>query len=124
LTLQGQPAWHIGEVQYFFRVRSRDPLDLETHTLAVISLWSNKDEVIWRVSNRTVWYAIYQGQGSIAVINVKDIHSCVAMVPHKLRGKDGNFLVEKPSLGVTMSHPQQDREEDDDTDSDGSDDDL
>jgi hypothetical protein len=111
LAFRNQPtSWHIAEVQYFFRVRSSDPLDLDTHNLAVISLWSAKDEEIWRDSNRTVWYAAYQGQTSIAVIDVKDIDSCVAMVPHALRGKHNSFLVEKPSLGV-MSYPEEERED-------------
>jgi hypothetical protein len=104
-------------VQYFFRVRSSDPCDLLTRTLAVISLWSDKDEEFWRISNRTVWHSRYQGQACLAVISVTDIESCVAMIPHKIRDRDGSVLVEKPGLGP-LSYRQPDRDQDHDRDED------
>jgi hypothetical protein len=96
-------------------VRSRDRCDLATHSLAVISLWADHDVHIWRDSNKTVWYSTLQGQAAISVIDVKDIESCVAMVPHELRGQKGSFLVEKPGLCVMgygeNAEPEENRED-------------
>jgi hypothetical protein len=124
LTLSGQPAsWHIAEVQYLFRVRSQDPGDSQTHVLAVLSRWGPKDDEIWKYSNKTVWFSQYRGQADIAVVDAKQIETCVAMVPHRLRGRDGNFLVEKPGLGTMSYREPEDREDEDvDRESDGEDD--
>jgi hypothetical protein len=102
-TIAGNTSWHIGEVQFFFLVthESHDvPGLMHTRALAAISVWSKQDTEIWRDSNHTVWFSRYTGQEHIHVMDVKDIDSCVAMVPHTLRGKTGSFLVEKPGLGA------------------------
>jgi hypothetical protein len=76
------------------------PGSVQTRALAVASVWSRQDAEIWRDSNHTVWFSRYTGQEHIHVMDIKDINSCVAMVPHTLRGKTGSFLVEKPGLGA------------------------
>jgi hypothetical protein len=115
---------HIAEVQYFFRVRSPQD-DTQTHVLAVLSDWSAHDEEIWRDSYSTVWFSRYQGQRALRVIEVKATDSCVAMLPHTLRGKTGHFLVEKPGLGVLdkngYEEPENRRDEDIDMDEDAED---
>jgi hypothetical protein len=81
-------------VQYYCRLNA-------THAIAVVSQWSEPDDIILHRSHGTVWSSTYYGQQSITVINVKDIISCVAMPPHTVAEHTRHFLVEKPGLDVT-----------------------
>jgi hypothetical protein len=97
---QDNDTWNIGEVQYFFLLESGDDDNRRYRAFAVVSIWSDHDAEIWKDSNHTVWFSQYQGQGKLAVMECKHIDSCVAMVPHTIRGREGSFLVEKPGLGA------------------------
>jgi hypothetical protein len=105
----------IGEVQYFFRIRSNDPVVLETHHLAVLSEWSEPDIVVWKRSNKTVWSSLYRGQDSIVVVDISKIESVVAMVPHIGALRPRRFLVEKPGLVVMSYGDNIEQDQDDNT---------
>lgn len=96
----GRVHKRIGEVQYYFRVRSQDPRQLETHALAVLSVWSLPHEDLWERSSHTCYSSIYRGQRSLVVVDVHDILTVVGMVAHHVAGEARFFLVEKPGLGL------------------------
>jgi hypothetical protein len=78
----------------------RDPLQLGTRTLAVVSVWSLPHEDLWERSHNTCYSSIYEGQDKLVVIDVHDILTVVAMVQHTVSGQIRFFLVEKPGLSV------------------------
>jgi hypothetical protein len=87
----------------------------------VISDWSAYHVALWRRSNFTVWSSKYQGQTALRVIEIKDIDSVVAMVPHTVLQDPRHFLVENPGRSVMAATGHQDNlfegnPEDDDDD--------
>jgi hypothetical protein len=89
-----------GEVRYYFQRQINNNL----HTLALISVYGSPDASLYQLSQQTVKSCKYLGDANLLVIDVKTIHSVVAMVPHNVRlpGKvdieDRWFVVEKPGL--------------------------
>jgi hypothetical protein len=88
------------EVYYYFQLQIFDDL----RTLALISVYSAPDPTLWELSHKTIKSCQYLADAQLVVIDVKTIHSVVAMVPHKviLPGKaaieERWFVVEKPGL--------------------------
>jgi hypothetical protein len=75
--------------------------------LALVSLYSNPDVDLLRVSHGTLWSCEHQGDAALQFIDVKIIKSVVAMIPHSpnIRGqqaRDRFFLVEKPGFDVAL----------------------
>jgi len=73
----------------------------------LVSLFSKPDPTLLRISVNTLWSCKYQGDLTLAFIDIKHIQAVVAMVPHTpaLEGQEvwGRFfLVEKPGLDVTV----------------------
>lgn len=92
-----QRQLRIGEVQFFFQVS----VNGKTVTLALVSLFSERDEHLYQKSHRTVWSCRYQGQAGLLVVDTKSIASVVAMVPYHHEQDDQCFvLVEKLGLDV------------------------
>ncbi|KAI0309381.1 hypothetical protein OF83DRAFT_1166864 [Amylostereum chailletii] len=107
--------WDIGEVQFYFRLRIRTTHKPEgtTHTVALISLYEKPDTARLSASYGAVWASVYQGDGALAVIDVKNISSLAAMVPYDIlshtdaleraRGSlvgHRYFLLDKPGLDI------------------------
>lgn len=72
--------------------------------VAVIQMYSVPDESLLRLSSQTV--ASCTRLESIAVVNVKQIISVIAMVPHKPTlpsgvTEDRFFMLEKPGLDIS-----------------------
>ena len=84
-----------GEVQFFFQATIRDV----TQTLALVSNYSPPDLALFRQSHETLWTCHYQGAADLRVINVKTIHSVVAMVPFPFN-QEKFFVGEKIGLDV------------------------
>ena len=101
-----------GEVQYYFRTRIND----NVHTLAVVSLYGPPDKWLLEASHDTLWSCENQGDDGLVVIEVREINSVVAMVPHRPRinGKDAQdryFVVEKIGLDIANMGGWRDKEE-------------
>ena len=70
-------------------------------TLALVSLFSERDEDLFQASHCTVWSCQYQGCDRLLVVDVKSIISVVAMVPyHQEQHVLQYVLVEKLGLDV------------------------
>jgi hypothetical protein len=72
-------------------------------TLAMVSCYSSPDQTLLEISYNTLRSCTYLGQSGLMVVDVKQISSVIAMVPHK--PFDGDFVqryfvVEKPGLEV------------------------
>jgi hypothetical protein len=83
------------EVLYYFRLQVSPD---RTHTVAVIAPYGSPDEFLLAESSNTLYSC--EMEDSITVINVKQIESVVAMLPHQVDGADRFFLLEKPGLDV------------------------
>ncbi|KZT25538.1 hypothetical protein NEOLEDRAFT_1156215 [Neolentinus lepideus HHB14362 ss-1] len=93
------------EVRYYFRLDISETG--ETKTLAMISLYSKPDADLLEESSHTLWSCMPQGDAGLDVINVKDIVSVVATVPHSVsflgdRFRGRVFVVEKPGLDIAV----------------------
>ncbi|KZS87307.1 hypothetical protein SISNIDRAFT_419766 [Sistotremastrum niveocremeum HHB9708] len=89
----------IAEVQYYFQL----PVKGVEQTVALVSIYSPPHPTLLAHSHQTLWSSTYQGRSALAIYNVKQIASVVAMVPHKPFPGDPTarfFLVEKPGLDV------------------------
>ena len=71
-------------------------------TFALCSLYSRVDEHLKEYSNNALNVCTYEGKERLAVVQVDDIISVVAMVPFGAPGGGAQrfFLVEKFALGV------------------------
>ena len=72
-------------------------------TLAMVSCYSSLDQTLLDISYNTLQSCTYLGQGGRMVVDVKNINSVIAMVPHKpFNGGSIQqyFVVEKPGLVV------------------------
>ena len=86
-----------GEVQFFFQATIRDA----KQTLAVVSNYSPPDLALLHQSHDTLWTCHYQGANDLRTIDVKTIHSVVAMVPFPFN-REKFFVGEKIGLDVAM----------------------
>jgi hypothetical protein len=101
-NIQGATEERIGEVQYFFQVRS--PNTQRIATLALVALWSRPDPNLWDLSYNTC-YSSTLSREEVVVIKVHQITSVVAMVKHEVQGAERFFLVEKPGLSILSRIP-------------------
>jgi hypothetical protein len=85
-----------GEIQFFFQATIND----STKTLALVSNYSPPNLDLLRQSYKTLWTCHYQGAEDIRVIDVKNIHSVVAVVPFPFN-QQKFFICEKIGLEVT-----------------------
>ncbi|KAG1809193.1 uncharacterized protein BJ212DRAFT_1579764 [Suillus subaureus] len=97
IMLDGKPR--VGEVQYYIECRIDHTRPVEA--LAVIKLFSLPHQELLRQPHTTFISCQYLGDAGTIVVNVKSIHSVVAMVPHKLNDEDRFYMVEKPGADVT-----------------------
>jgi hypothetical protein len=93
----------LAEVYFFIHIRHNG----EELGLALVSLYSNPDIDLLRLSHDTLWSCEYQGDSALKVIDVKTIKSVVAMIPHSpaiggQEARDRFFLVEKPGFDVAL----------------------
>jgi hypothetical protein len=89
-----------GEVHFYFRARN---IGDNKDAIAVISLFGPPDMTLLDQSYHTLWSSIKTDP--VVAVNVKDLVSVVAMVPHhpSIPGKPVHkrfFVVEKPGLDV------------------------
>ncbi|KAG1794936.1 uncharacterized protein BJ212DRAFT_1411912 [Suillus subaureus] len=97
IMLDGKPR--VGEVQYYIECCIDHTRPVEA--LAVIKLFSLPHQELLRQSHTTFISCQYLGDAGTIVVNVKLIHSVVAMVLHKLNDEDRFYMVEKPGADVT-----------------------
>ena len=94
---------HITEVYFFIHLcYNRDE-----RALALISLFSNPDPTLLRLSVNTLWSCESLGDSALKSINVKCIRIVVAMVPHvpaigEQPVRKQFFLIEKPGFDVAV----------------------
>lgn len=88
----------IAEVQFYFRAR----LANKNFTLALVSIFSEPDRLLFESSSGTVFSCQYRGADAYQVIEVTSILSVVSMVPIQQGGTPRFFLVEK--LGLEMAY--------------------
>ena len=94
------------EVQYFFRAK----LHGNEETLALVSTYSPPEPVLLTESSGALMVCKYRGISSLEVIRVKNIISCIAMVPFK-DPHDGRFFVcEKMGLDMACLGGMQENE--------------
>ncbi|GBE89900.1 hypothetical protein SCP_1702260 [Sparassis crispa] len=86
------------EVLFYFQM----PINDETKSLALISLYSQPHATLLEASSYTLWSSTSQGDTALRVVDVKAITAVVAMVPHNPFEEAGTqfFVVEKPGLDV------------------------
>jgi hypothetical protein len=97
-------GFRIAEIKYFFRLQFGHTI----HSLAVLSLFSQPDNLLLEKSHNTVYSCHYRSDDALMVINVNRIMSLVAMIPYYRVKDDGTivdpgdeyFLVEKPYLDI------------------------
>ncbi len=73
----------------------------------LISLFSNPDPTLLRLSVNTLWSCKYLGDSTLKFINIKCIRAVMAMVPHvpaigEQPAYEWFFLVEKPGFDVAV----------------------
>lgn len=89
-----------GEVLYYFRCKRQG----NVLSLAVLAAYSEPDVDLLAASHGTFISCKYLGDDNVQVIDVSQIQSVVAMVPHRLEKHSAEdqfyFLVERPGLDV------------------------
>ncbi|OBZ65434.1 hypothetical protein A0H81_14606 [Grifola frondosa] len=106
---------YFAEVQYYFQARLKR--DEEPHQLAMVALFSDPDALLARASYGVVLSCVRRvDEHHLVAINVKDIKSVVAMVPHTVdrafnageyyhgespEGRQRYFVFEKLGLEVS-----------------------
>jgi hypothetical protein len=107
----------IAEVYFFIYICRED----EEMALMLVSLYSRPGPGLLSLSINMLWSCEYKGDDMLRFINVKTIHTVVAMIPHKLviegwQMGERFFLVEKLGLDVAvMSGIQEDMPVDEDS---------
>jgi hypothetical protein len=95
-------------VQYYFQVR----IEGSIKSLALISRYSAPNKHLLQTSHGTLSSSYYLGNDELQVIDIKDIRSVVAMIPHTrqqeyceagMEQKPTMFLIEKVGLGYTQN---------------------
>jgi hypothetical protein len=94
-----QPLDRIGDVQYYFQAFP-DNMNQKTRTFAVVSVWSLPHPELWEQSYRTCYSSVHRGQDAMLVLDVTEIQTVVAMVPHEVVRTKRLFLVEKIGLSL------------------------
>lgn len=100
LYLNGNEMY--GEVHYYFRLQ----VDEKMQTVALISPYTPPDPSLLALSSKTLKSCQHLPNSNLIVVNIRAIHSVVAMVPHSvtipghLVMEDRWFVVEKPGLDV------------------------
>jgi hypothetical protein len=95
----------IAEVQFFAVIRhSENDVGVPA---ALVSLFSEPDPDLLRLSVNTLWLCKYQGDLALQFVDIKCIQAVVAIVPHApaINGQQAQerfFLVEKPGLDVAV----------------------
>ncbi|KAH8100778.1 hypothetical protein BXZ70DRAFT_892365 [Cristinia sonorae] len=99
-----------GEVRFLFRLEIRG----EIRTLAVVSMYSDIDKVLFEESFKTLAVCSYQGDEGLAIVDVRWIESVVSMQPlpmtreeaaaENAQEKYGNrwFVGERPGLDIAQ----------------------
>lgn len=93
----------IAEVYFFIHLCYNS----DERALALVSLFSNPDPTLLRLSVNTLWSCEYLGDASLKFTDVKCIRAVVAMVPHapaigERPARERFFLVEKPGFDVAV----------------------
>ncbi|KAG6807716.1 hypothetical protein H0H92_006615, partial [Tricholoma furcatifolium] len=71
------------EVQFFFQAAFGP--EYKEDTLALVSLYSDRDEALFTESYCTIWSVTELGNEGLQVIPVKSVESVVAIIPHQHR---------------------------------------
>ncbi|KAI0070682.1 hypothetical protein K474DRAFT_1713123 [Panus rudis PR-1116 ss-1] len=98
------------EVYFYFQIRAT-PSAAEVHNVAMVSLFSDYDEALFKESYNTLLVCRYQGDSALQVIDAQQIAAVVAMMPLPLtteelsQGQEADFacrfyVAEKPGLDV------------------------
>ncbi|TFK58976.1 hypothetical protein BDN72DRAFT_747189, partial [Pluteus cervinus] len=66
-----------GEVQYFFQHRNPGVV----HTLAMLSIYTPRDSILWQESQGTLHACRYTGATNLRVVPAQEIKSVVGMPP-------------------------------------------
>jgi hypothetical protein len=88
--------------------------------VAIIRMYSLPDEALLQLSSQTVASCIHPNE--VVVVNIKNIVSVVAMIPHRPMlpsgvVEDRFFMLEKPGLEISMlGIPDNGYQDDDDND--------
>jgi hypothetical protein len=93
----------IAEVHFFIHLCYNE----EEKALALVSLFSNPDPTLLRLSVNTLWSCEYLGDSALKFIDIKCIRAVVAMVPHapaigECPAHEWFFLIEKPGFDVAV----------------------
>ena len=94
---------HIAEVYFFIHLCYNG----DERALALVSLFSNPDLTLLRLSVNTLWSCESLGDSALKFIDVKCIRAIVAMVPHapaigEQPAHEQFFLIEKPGFDVAV----------------------
>ncbi|KAI0315341.1 hypothetical protein OF83DRAFT_1164840 [Amylostereum chailletii] len=106
-------ATFIAEVQAYFNAQMEDNI---TQSLALVSVFGEPDQEMLRSSSNTVWVASYKAETNLAVVDVKDIQSVVAMIPWQHENPVNvtlYFLDEKPGLDMMLLVDEDEEEQED-----------
>ncbi len=81
--------------------------DGDEKALALVLLFSNPDPTLLQLLVNTLWSCEYLGDSALKFIDIKCVHTIMAMVPHVLAiGEqpvhERFFLVEKPGFDVAV----------------------
>ena len=93
----------LAEVYFFIHLRH----DGDELGLALVSLYSDPDVALLRVSHNTLWSCEYHGDSALKFVDVRSIKSVVAMIPHspaigEQEARERFFLVEKPGFDIAL----------------------
>ena len=69
---------YCGEVRFYFQLKIGE----STRTLAILSRYTAPHGWLLSESYGTVWSCHALGDDGLAIIEVSDIQSCIAMIPH------------------------------------------
>ena len=94
---------HITEVYFFIHLCYNG----DERALALVSLFSNLDLTLLRLSVNTLWSCESLGDSALKFIDVKCIRAIMAMVPHapaigEQPAREWFFLIEKPGFDVAV----------------------
>ncbi|KAI9447399.1 hypothetical protein H4582DRAFT_1803124 [Lactarius indigo] len=109
-------AWKEKQKPLEKRRTAQNVKDQDT-ALALVSLYSQPDSSLLRLSMNTLWLCVYLGDGVLKFVDVKAIQSVVTMIPHRpsIDGRpaeDRFFSVEKPGFDVAIMSGVEDDEQD------------
>ncbi|EIW85987.1 hypothetical protein CONPUDRAFT_43905 [Coniophora puteana RWD-64-598 SS2] len=96
--LPGDAAPSCGEVRYYFKMRHPS-----VKAFAMVSAYGLPDPDLRRRSFDTLHACKHGSDEDLCIIDVKNIRSVVAMIPHRFPdSRDLFFVVEKPGLSFTV----------------------